>query len=259
MRVCSLGQRSPGEENGNMLQYSCVENPMGREAWQAIDEGVTRVRHNLVTKPPQPLTILISSCALSSPAFHMMFSAYNLNKQGDNMYPWHSPFPIWNQSVIPCPVLCVGSWPVYRFLRRQVRWSGILISLVIFQFVMIHTIKGFSIINETEVDVFFWNSCFFNDPTDVGNLTSGSSAFSKPSLNIWMFSVHVLLKPRLENFECYFTSVWSECSCAVVWSFFGNAFLWDWNENRPFPILWPLLYFPNLLAYWVQHFHSIIF
>ena len=60
---------------------------MGREAWQAIDDGVARVRHDLATKPPQPLTILISSCALSSPAFHMMFSAYNLNKQGDNMYP----------------------------------------------------------------------------------------------------------------------------------------------------------------------------
>ena len=127
------------------------------------------------------------------------------------------------------------------------------------QFVVIHTVNSFGIINEAEVDVFLEFSCFFYHPVDVGNLTSGSSAFSKPSLNIWMFSVHVLLKPRLENFECYFTSVWSECSCAVVWSFFGNAFLWDWNENWPFPILWPLLYFPNLLAYWVQHFHSIIF
>ena len=55
------------------------------------------------------------------------------------------------------------------------------------------------------------------------------------------------------------TSVWDECNCAVVWAFFGVAFLWDWNENWPFPVLWPLLSFPNLLAYWVQHFHSIIF
>ena len=71
--------------------------------------------------------------------------------------------------------------------------------------------------------------------------------------------VHVLLKPGLENFEHYFASVWDECNCAVVWAFFGIAFPWDWNENWPFPVLWPLLSFPNLLTYWVQHFHSIIF
>ena len=70
---------------------------------------------------------------------------------------------------------------------------------------------------------------------------------------------HVLLKPRLENFELYLASMWNECNCAVVWTFFGFAFLGDWNENWPFPVLWPLLSFPNLLAYWVQHFHSIIF
>ena len=69
--------------------------------------------------------------------------------------------------------------------------------------------------------------------------------------------VHVLLKPGLENFEHYFTSVWDECNCVVVWAFFGIAFLWDWNENCPFPVLWPLLSFPNLLD-WVQNFHSII-
>ena len=64
---------------------------------------------------------------------------------------------------------------------------------------------------------------------------------------------------KLKNFEHYFTSVWDECSCVVVWAFFGIAFLWDWNENCPFPVLWPLLTFPNLLAYWMQHFHRIIF
>ena len=72
------------------------------------------------------------------------------------------------------------------------------------QFVVIHTVKGFSIVNEAEVDVFLEFSCFFYDPTDVGNLISGSSNFSKSSLNIWKFSVHVLLKPSLENFEHYF-------------------------------------------------------
>ena len=70
---------------------------------------------------------------------------------------------------------------------------------------------------------------------------------------------HVLLKPGLENFEHFFASVWVEWNCMVVWAFFDIAFLWDWNENWPFPILWPLLTFPNLLAYWVHHFHSIIF
>ena len=76
------------------------------------------------------------------------------------------------------------------------------------QFVVIHTIKGFSVVNEAEIDVFFLKfSCFFDDSLDVGNLTFGSSAFSKTSLNIWKFTVHILLKPGLENFEHYFTSV----------------------------------------------------
>ena len=119
--------------------------------------------------------------------------------------------------------------------------------------------KGFGIVNKADIDVFLELSCFFHDPADVGNLISGSSAFSKTSLNIWKFTVHVLLKPGLENFEHYFTSVWDECNCTVVWTFFGIAFLWDWNANWPFPVLWPLLSFPNLLAYSVQHFHSIIF
>ena len=74
-------------------------------------------------------------------------------------------------------------------------------------------------------------SCFSDDPADVGNLISGSSAFSKSSLNIWKFTVHVLLKPGLENFESYFASAWDESSCVVVWTFFGIAFLWDWNED----------------------------
>ena len=93
-------------------------------------------------------------------------------------------------------------------------------------------------------------SCFFDYPTDVGHLISGSSAFYKSSLNIWKFRVHILLKPGLETFEHYFASMWVQL--AVVWLFFGIAFLWDWNKNWPFPVLWPLLSFPNLLAYWIQ-------
>ena len=208
---------------------------------------------------------------------------------------------------------------------------------------MILTVKDFGIVNKAEIDVFLELSCFFYDPTDVANLISASSAFSKSSLNIWKFTVHIPLKPSLENFEHYFASMWDECNCVllpgkshgwrslvgcspwgrwgsdtteglhfdfslsctgegngnplqcsclenprdggawwaaiygvtqsqtrlkrlssssssvVVWVFFSVAFLWDWNENWPFPVLRPLLSFPNLLAYWVQHFHCIIF
>ena len=127
------------------------------------------------------------------------------------------------------------------------------------QFIVIHTVKGFGIVSKAEVDVFLGHSWFFDDPADIGNLISGSSAFSKSSLNIWKFKVHVLLEPDLEKFAHYFASMWDECNCAVLWAFFGIVFLRNWNENWPFPVLWPLLSFPNLLAYWVQHFHRIIF
>ena len=105
------------------------------------------------------------------------------------------------------------------------------------QFVVIHTVKVFGIVNKAEIDIFLELSCFFNDLADVSNLISGSSAYSKSSLNIWKFAVHVLLKPGLENCELYFSSVWDEYNYAVVWTFFGVAFLWDWNENWPFLVL----------------------
>ena len=94
---------------------------------------------------------------------------------------------------------------------------------------------------------------------DVGNLISGSSAFSKSSLNIWKFSVHVLLKPSLENFEHYFASMWNECSCAIVWTFFGIVFLWNWNENWPFPVLWSLLFskFTGILSEALSQHHLL--
>ena len=84
------------------------------------------------------------------------------------------------------------------------------------EFIVIHTVKGFGIVNKTEIDVFLELSCFFHDPRDVSNLISGSSAFSKTSLNIGKFTVHVLLKPGLENFDHYFPSMWDACNCAVV-------------------------------------------
>ena len=95
------------------------------------------------------------------------------------------------------------------------------------QFIVIHTVISFVVFNKAEVDVFLELSCFFSHPVDVSSLVSGSSACSKSSLNICKFSIHILLKPFLENFEHYFTSVWDECNCVVVWAFFGFAMKTD--------------------------------
>ena len=139
------------------------------------------------------LAILIPACVSSSPEFLMIHSAYKLNKQGDNIQPWHTPFPIWNKSVVPCLVLTVGSWPAHRFLRRQLMWFGIPVSWRIF-----HSCcdphKGFNIVNEAEIGVFLQFSWFFYNPAVVANLVSDSSALSKSSLSIWKFLVHILLK-----------------------------------------------------------------
>ena len=129
-----------------------------------------------------PLAILILACASSSPAFYMMYPAYKLNKQGDNIQPWHNLFPIWNQSVVPCPVLLL--------LDLHTDFSGSKSGGLVFpspeEFFTIccdpHS-QRLGIINKAEVDVFLELSCFFYDPADVGNLISGSSAFSKSSLN----------------------------------------------------------------------------
>ena len=153
---------------------------------------------------------------------------------------------------------CFLIWILVSKEADQVVWYSHLFQIFP-QFTVIHTVKAFGIVNKAEIDVFLELSCFFDDPAVVGSLVSGSSAFSITSLNIWKVTVHVLLKPGLENFEHYFNSVWDECNCVVVWAFFGITFLWDWNENWPFTVLWPLLSFPNLLAYWVQHFHSVNF
>ena len=202
---------------------------------------------------------MILACASSSPKFLMMYSAYKLNKQSDNIQPWCTPFPIWNQSVVKCPVLTVASWPSYRFLKRQVRWYGISISFRIFHSLLWSTVKGFGIVNKAEIDVFLQLSCLFNDPVDVGNLISGSSAFSKTSWTSWSSWFKYCWTLAWRTFKRYFTSLWDEDNCVVVWAFFGIAVLWDWNENWPFPVLWPLLSLPNLLAYCMQYFHSIIF
>ena len=157
-----------------------------------------------------------------------MYSACKLNRQGDNIQPWHISFPFLNQSAVPCPVpiLNIASCPAYMFLWKRVRWSGISMSLKNFPwFVVIHTVKGFSVVNEVNVLLEF--PCFFNDPADVGNFISGSSAFSKSSLYIWNFSVHLLLKPSLKDLEHNPASMWNECTCAVVWTFFETGMKTD--------------------------------
>ena len=114
----------------------------------------------------------------------------------------HFTFPIWNRSIFPCPVLTVASWPAYRFLRRQVKWSGTPRFFKSFpQFVAMPTVKGFSILNEAKVGVFLKLLCFFHDTMNVDNLISDFPAFYKPSLYIWNFFVHVLLKTSLKDFK----------------------------------------------------------
>ena len=138
-----------------------------------------------------------------------------------------------------------ASWPTYRFLRRWVRWSGIPISLIIFQFVVIHIAKGFSVVNEAEVDVFLELSCFFDDPTDVGNLTSGSFAFSKPSLYIWKFLVHILLKPGLKDFEHDLANMWNEHQPSLLAPKLQIARNGSWASSR-------LPSFTQVPVWWTQ-------
>ena len=103
------------------------------------------------------------------------------------------------------------------------------------EFVVVHTVKGFGVVNKAEISVFLEFSCFFSDPTDVDNLISGSCAFSKSSLNIWKFMVHLLLKTGLENLEHYFASMWDECNSARP----GNSPDWGYIEK---PLKVPLSY-----------------
>ena len=139
-------------------------------------------------------------------------------------------------------------------LRREVRRCGIPISLRLFHSLLWSTVKGFSIINKAEI--FSGPPCFLYNPMNTGNLTFSSSAFSKFSMYIWMLLVHILLRPRLKDFEHYLANMWKEHNCMVVWIFFDIAFIWDLND---FLVLWLLLSFPNLLTYWMQHFNTIIF
>ena len=126
------------------------------------------------------------------------------------------------------------------------------------QFVMIHTVKGFSVVDETEVDVYLEFPCLLCDLKNVSNLISGSSAFWKPSLGVWQFLVHVMLKPSRQDFKYDLTSMGDECSCPMVSTFFSITLLGNWDEDWPFPVLCPLLSLPDLLTYWMQHLDDII-
>ena len=108
---------------------------------------------------------------------------------------------------------------------------------------MIHIVKCFSVVNETEIDVFLKFSCFFYNPVNVGNLISSSFSFSKPSLNIWKFLVHIILKPSMLDFKHDLTSMGNKCNCLMASAFFGTTLLGNWDEDWPFPVLWPLLGF----------------
>ena len=140
-------------------------------------------------------------------------------------------FPIWNQSTVPCLEQLLLLDLHTGFSRG--RSSGLVCpSVSEFSTVYCDPLsKGFGLVNKAEIDIFMELYCSFHDPADVGNSISSSSAFSKTSLNIWKFTVYILLKPGSENFKHYFASVWDECNCVVVWAFFGIAFLWGWNSS----------------------------
>ena len=209
----------------------------------------------LIFLPP----ILIPACNSSSPAFLMMCSAYRLNKQEDNKTTLSYSFL--NLEPISCSIqgsnycFFTLTW-ISQEAGKMVWYSDLLKSFS--EFVMIHIFKSFSVVDETEVDVFPEVPWFLYEPVNVGNLISGSSTFPKPNLDIWKFLVHIMLKSSIQNFKHELISIGDECNCPVVWTFFITTLLGNWNEDWPFPVLWPLLGLPDLLTYWVQHLDDII-
>ena len=177
------------------------------------------------------LTILIPACNSSSLAFLMMCSAYRLNK-------WvTAESPVILLSNLE-PISCSTQYsnccfltriPVFQETGKMVWYSHLFNSFS--HFVMIHTVKGFSIVDKREVDVFLEFPSFLYDPVNVADLISGSSAFSKPSLDIWKFLVHIVLKPRVQDFKHDLTSMRNECNCLMVSTFFSTILLGNWNED----------------------------
>ena len=187
-----------------------------------------------------------------------MYSAYKLNKQ------WQYTALTYSFSNLK-PVCCSMFRSNYCFLTciqisqeaGQVVWYSHLFQNFP-QFIVIHTVKGFGLVNKAEVDIFLelllfqwsskcwqfdlWFFCLFENQLEHQEVHGSRIA-----------------EASLGEYWTYFTSMWDKYNCVVVWAFFGIAFLWDWNKNWTFPVLWSLLSFPDLLAYWVQHFHSILF
>ena len=207
----------------SLFSFTLIERLFSSSSLSAIRVVSSAYLRLLIFLP----AILIPACASSSLAFHMMYSAYKLNKQGDNIQPCTllSQFGtdlLFHVRFNCCFLTCIQ---VPQEAGKVVWYPHLFQNFP--QFVVIHTVKGFRVQNEAEVDVFLEFSCFSYDPADVVNLISGSTAFSKSSLYIWKFLVHILLKPSLENFEHDLASMWNECNYAVVWAFFGIALLWD--------------------------------
>ena len=140
--------------------------------------------------------------------------------------------------------------------------SGILILKNFPQFFVIHTVKDFGVVNKAKVKVFLKLSCFFDDPADVGNLISGSFSFPKSNLNIWKFTVHILLKPGLEDFEHYFTSVWDECHCAgslsILWHCLSLGLEWKLTFSSPVATA-ELSRFAGMLSAALSQHHPLVF
>ena len=151
------------------------------------------------------LATLIPACVSSCLAFYMMYSAYKLNKCGNNMQPWCTPFPIWNQSVVSCPVLTVASWPAYRFLRRQARWSGIPISRRIFHSLLWSTQSN--ALAQSMKQKFFWNFLAFSMIQWI--------------LAIWSLVPLPFLNQAWTSESSQFMYCWS-----LTW-----RIIWDWNAN----------------------------
>ena len=171
--------------------------------------------------------ILIPACTSSSPAFCMMYAAYKWQYTAlTYSFPSLEAVCCYMCSSNCCFLTCIQ---VSQEASKVFWYSHLFNNFP--QFVVIHTVKGIIIVNEAEIDVFLEFPSFFYDPINVGNLISGSFAFSKSSLYIWKFLVHVLLKPSLKDFEHYLSNIWNEWNCAVVWTFFDIVFLLDCNEN----------------------------
>jgi len=177
------------------------------------------------------LTILIPAYNSSSLAFFMMCSAYRLNKWVTAESPVIllsnlEPISFSTQDSNCCFLTHI---PVFQETGKTVWYSHLFNSFP--QFVMIHTVKGFSIVDKTEVDVFLEFPSFLYDPVNVADLISGASAFSKPSLDIWKFLVHIMRKPRVQDFKHDLTSMRNECNCLMVSTFFSTILLGNWNED----------------------------